>query len=242
EISYDHESPDAKVQQHSAESYQPLRVVGDPDLFPKKDWIERSNVWNLTDDVIRSQLKSEKGALSIHICGISGKGYGAILRDYRYFPVVARSRHLSGVDDTMSTFYSRLNGVALGVRIALDYELSRFSIHVPSFNLCNFMRHIWDPNGKRKSNQIGKRLVGSLLRPEAMCDLKDICSLTNTIIIDLDKVRRRGITVFHVEPVLSIYNQAAEFLANLSSDNNMKSADIFKNEQLSEILYDDAVR
>ncbi|KAI3881674.1 hypothetical protein MKW92_001418, partial [Papaver armeniacum] len=242
EISYDHESPDAKAQQH-IESYHPLRVVEDPTMISKKDWIERSKVWNLPDDVIRSRIKSEKGALSIHICGISGKGYGAILRDSRYFPIVARSKCLSDVDATMSTFYARLNGVALGVRIALDYELTRFSINVPSFNLCNFMRRIWDPNEKaRWSNHIGERHVRPLLRPEAMCDIKKIYSLTKTIIIDLDMVRHRGITVFNVESVLSIFNKAAEFLANLSSEKKMSSADIFENEQLSEILYDDAVR
>ncbi|KAI3946843.1 hypothetical protein MKW98_003406 [Papaver atlanticum] len=190
EISYDHESPDSKAQQHSVpdmESYHPLRVVNDPTLISKKDWIEESKVWNLHDDVIRSRLESEKGALSIHICGISGKGYGAILRDSQYVPIVARSKCLSDVDATMSTFYSRLNGVALGVKIALDYKLSRFAIYVPSFNLCNFMRGIWDRNGKgRRSNCIGIRQVISLLRLEAMCDIEKIYSLTKNIISDLD--------------------------------------------------------
>lgn len=142
----------------------------------------------------------------------------------------------------MSTFYSRLNGVALGVQIAREYELSCFSIHVPSFNLCNFMRRIWNPNVEGwSSNKIGERQVMTFLPPEALCDIKEICSLTNTIITDLDMVRK-GITVYHVEAELSIFNKAAEFLANLSEDKDMKSADIFENEQLSEILYDDAVR
>ncbi|KAI3841235.1 hypothetical protein MKX03_004939 [Papaver bracteatum] len=246
EISYDHESPDAKAQQHSVpdmESYHPLRVVDDPTLISKKDWIEESKVWNLHDDVIKSRLESEKGALSIHIRGISGKGYGAILRDSQYVPIVARSKCLSDVDTTTSTFYSRLNGVALGVKIALDYKLSRFAIYVPSFNLCNFMRGIWDHPGKgRRSDCIGIRQVRSLLHLEAMCDIEKIYSLTKYIISDLDLVRHRGITYFKVDPVLSIFNKPAEFLANLSSEKDMMSADIFENEQLSEILYDDAVR
>ncbi|KAI3973510.1 hypothetical protein MKW92_017189, partial [Papaver armeniacum] len=243
---YDHQSPGAKTQQHRAtdmKSEHPKGVVYSP-LISKKDWIEKSKVWNLHVDLIRTRLESEneKGALSIHICGISGKGYGAILRDSQDVPIVARSKCLSVVETTMSTFYARLKGVALGVEIALYYKLSRFFIYVPSFNLCNFMRGIWDRNGEGKRSEcIGKHGVRSLLRPKDTCDIEKIYSLTRNIISDLDKIRYRGITLFKVDPELSIFNKAAEFLANLSSDKDMTAADIFENEQLSEILYDDAV-
>ncbi|KAI3963679.1 hypothetical protein MKW98_021919 [Papaver atlanticum] len=234
----------AKAQQRRVdkESEHPTQVVNYPPPISKKDWIEKSKVWNLHGDLFWSRLESEKGALSIHICGISDKGYGAILCDSRYVPVVARSKCLSDEETTMSTFYSRLNGVALGVQFARDCKLSNFFIYVPSFNLCNFMSGIWDRNGKgKKSDCLGKYRVRSLLRPEDMCDFEKIYSLAKNIISDLDEIRHRGITYFKVDPVLSIFNKAAEFLVNLSSDKEMKAADIIENEQLSEILYEDAV-
>ncbi|XP_026452514.1 uncharacterized protein LOC113353003 [Papaver somniferum] len=239
------EIPGAKAQQRRVadkESEHPIEVVDYPPLISKKDWIEKSKVWNLHGDLFWSRLESEKGSLFIHICGIPDKGYGAILRDSQYVPVVARSKCLSGVETTMSTFYSRLNGVALGVQIARDYKLSNFFMYLPSFDLCNYMRGIWDRNGEgEKSGCLAKYRVTSLLRPEDMCDFEKIYSLTRNIISDLDAIHYRGITYFKVDPVLSIFNKAAAFLANLSSEKEMKAADILENEQLSEILYEDAV-
>ncbi|KAI3963748.1 hypothetical protein MKW92_005888 [Papaver armeniacum] len=135
-----------------------------------------------------------------------------------------------------------LNGVALGVQIARDYKLSNFYMYVPSFDLCNYMRGIWDRNGEgEKSGCSAIYRVTSLLRPEDMCDFEKIYSLTRNIIYDLDAIRYRGITYFKVDPVLSIFNKAAAFLANLSSEKEIKAADILENEQLSGILYEDAV-
>lgn len=83
--------------------------------------------------------------------------------------------------------------------------------------------------------------MSELLRPEDMLDFQKIYSLTRSIISDLDQLRYRGISLFKVQPVLSIDNKAAELLANLSSEKDMRFADIFDDEMLSVILYEDAV-
>ncbi|KAI3941879.1 hypothetical protein MKW98_009089, partial [Papaver atlanticum] len=156
-------------------------------------------------------------------------------------PIVARSKCLSD-EYPVSTFYSRLNGVALGVKIALDYKVSQFTIYVPSFNLYNFMTSIWNPNGSEISNYLRKTHLRTWLLPEDKCDIEKIYFLTTNIISDLYQLQRHsGDVFFRVQPVISIHNKAAEFLCNLGSDQDMKFSDICDNEILSEIVYEDVV-
>ncbi|KAI3869095.1 hypothetical protein MKX03_005037 [Papaver bracteatum] len=180
--------------------------------------------------------------LSMHIYGSFGEGYGAILRDSQKMPVVGSCKSLSR-EDSVSTFYTWLKGVALGAKIAVKYRLSRLYLYVPSEHMYTFISGIWDPYYRGPvsgSYLVTKSDLKSVCHPEDG-DIEKIYRLTSDIISDLNQLYISGVKCFVVQPVSSPRNRAAEFLAKLSVDKEyMKFAEICRNERLSDILYEDA--
>ncbi|KAI3879274.1 hypothetical protein MKW92_048281 [Papaver armeniacum] len=180
--------------------------------------------------------------LSIHIYGSIGEGCGAILRDSQKMPVVASCQSISR-EDSVSTFYTWLKGVALGAKIAVKYRLSQFYLYVPSKHMYSFISGIWDPYYRGSvsgSYLVTKSDLKSVCRPEDG-DIEKIYRLTSDIISVLNQLYISGVKCFVVQPVSSPRNRAAEFLAQLSvNQEDMKFVEIFGNESLSDILYEDA--
>lgn len=233
--------------EETVERYRKMKVKvedDEVDLLSKHEWIERARrIWDLENDgAIRSQIQSEKLHFSIHIYGSIGEGCGAILRDSQKMPVVASCQSLSH-EDSVSTFYTWLKGVALGAKIAVKYRLSQFYLYVPSKHMYSFISGIWDPHYRgpvSESYLVTESDLKSVWRPEDG-DIEKIYRLTSDIVSDLNQLYISGVNSFVVQPVSNLRNKAAEFLSKLSVDKeDMKFAEICGNERLSDILYEDA--
>lgn len=158
----------------------------------KHDWIERARkIWDLDDDdAIRSKVQSEEVRLSVHIYGSIGEGYGVILRDSQKNPIVASCRSISH-EDSVSEFYTWLNGVALGAKIAAKYCLSRFFLNAPTLHMYTFISCIWNPY-YRGSVSLRKSDVESLCFP-GDGDIEKIYRLTLDIMADLNRLSVSGV-------------------------------------------------
>ncbi|KAI3884819.1 hypothetical protein MKX03_019152, partial [Papaver bracteatum] len=208
--------------------------------LPKHDWIKRARkIWDLRDDdAIRSWVQYEKVHLSIHIYGSIGEGYGAILRDCQMNPIFASCGSLSH-EDSVSEFYTWLKGVALGSKIAVKYRLSKKILYVPSDHMYTFISRIWSPYDRGSVSLEKIDLESICFRRDG--DIEKIFRLTSDILYDLNQLSVSGtLKYFVVQPVSIPRNKGAEFLSKLNVDQeDMKFAEMFRNERLSDILYED---
>ncbi|KAI3840523.1 hypothetical protein MKX03_014222 [Papaver bracteatum] len=204
--------------------------------------------WGTTDDEIKASIASSQLHLfHIEVCGWH-KGYGVILRDIKRNPIIVISKV---PDEYVSPFYHELQGVSLGLKIALKYKFYHFRFNCISEDVAGYVMQRWrwkyacgcperdnpeNPNERRyycvrcsksRLNQVGERK-----------NADKILSLIDEIFYDALELEREGnFPCFRLSTTKLSRAQAVWHLANLGIDQELRLDEIDEDEEIAEMLY-----
>ncbi|RZC84241.1 hypothetical protein C5167_047026 [Papaver somniferum] len=125
--------------------------AGPTDLLHKG----RLNVWvekcleklGVHGDVEYEDIVSRVNAVKVYVnvhgsFGVKKSGYGAVLRDEEFFPLVSWSSIIPA-EECISAFYSQLKGVSLGVSMAFKYQIFDLEIYSSSTYVIRVIKNAW---------------------------------------------------------------------------------------------------
>ncbi|KAI3890559.1 hypothetical protein MKX03_036107 [Papaver bracteatum] len=189
----------------------------------------------------------------IEICG-SNVGFGVILRDSMRSPIVAISRVS---DNCVSPFYHELQGLSLGLNLAVKYRIIYLNIICISERLACYVMESWSWMGsdccpRRRDNpnnpiEKKKYCVDCAKRKLAqMGESKNadkILQLTGEIFNTALEFVREGFHQFHLEAATKwLSTKAVRHLANSGLNQELRLPEIGKDEEIAEIFYKEVYR
>ncbi|KAI3891440.1 hypothetical protein MKX03_020722 [Papaver bracteatum] len=171
-------------------------------------------------------------------------GCAAILNDFPHRPIVARSKVFSE-GQCVSPFILQLEGVALGVKLAMLYDPFPFYLYCPSESVCYFVDQNWRRRDKCRCSGIWEtvesRCKACSKRLMFHGDHKDhevAFELTEGIFSDISELKSRGLPWFSMRD--SEKNEAAYHVASLLQDKEYKLKEIGESKELWDIIYTEA--
>ncbi|KAI3886223.1 hypothetical protein MKW92_018607, partial [Papaver armeniacum] len=211
--------------------------------------------WGITHEETKTVIKDLPGRhlFRIEICG-SNVGFGVILRDSMRSPIVAISRVS---DDSVSRFYHELQGLSLGLNLAVKYRIFYLNIICISEHLALYIMERWGWMGldccpRRRDNpnnpiEKKKYCVDCAKRQLAQIgenkNVDKILQLTDEIFNTALKFVREGFHQFHLEAATkSLSTKAAWRLANSGLNQELRLPEIEKDEEIAEIFYKEVYR
>ncbi|KAI3844808.1 hypothetical protein MKW92_026701, partial [Papaver armeniacum] len=221
----------------------------------KKHWLGICmGIWGMEDAAaVRSQVKATEQVFEIYTDVLYNEngdsGCGAILRDFPHRPIAARSKVIPK-GKCVSPFILQLEGVALGVKLAMQYDAFPFHLYCPSESVCYFVDQnwlridecrcsgIWE-TVKSRCKVCSKRLMFTR-------DHKDhevAYELSEDIFSDISELERRGLPWFSMRDGRNENNEkneAAYYLASLLRDKEYKLKEIGERKELWDIIYGEA--
>ncbi|KAI3892855.1 hypothetical protein MKX03_010452 [Papaver bracteatum] len=191
--------------------------------------------WGITDDEIKVFIKtSMTQKFRIEVCGWY-MGYGVIVRDGMRNPIIVISRV---ADDYVSPFYHELQGVSLGLKLAMKYGISHFDFNCVSEAIFGYVMRTWNH----------KYDCGCPLRDNPMNPGEKMHYCVKCSVSILDEVGERK-NAYKILPLIDeFYYDAIRFacpakavwhLANLGIHQELRIHEIEEDEEIAEILYKD---
>ncbi|KAI3899880.1 hypothetical protein MKW92_013943 [Papaver armeniacum] len=219
-------------------------------LIPTRShWLEMvRDEWGTTDEEIKASIKAVglRHVFKIEVCGWH-KGYGVIVRDNMRNPIVVISK---AINSYVSTFYHELQGVSLGLKLAMKYKIIRFDLNCISEGVSEYVMHTWgtkydcgcpprdNPKNPRKKKYYCVKCSKSTLDEVAVRKNADkIIPLVDEIFYDALEFAREGYRNLYVFPTKLSSAKAVRRLANSGIDQELRIHEIAKDEEMAEILY-----
>ncbi|KAI3832863.1 hypothetical protein MKX03_026624, partial [Papaver bracteatum] len=212
-------------------------------------WLEMvRDEWGTTDEEIKASIKAVglRHVFKIEVCGWH-KGYGVIMRDNMRNPIVVISK---AIDSYVSTFYHELQGVSLGLKLAMKYKIIRFDLNCISEGVSEYVMHTWgtkydcgcpsrdNPKNPRKKKYYCVKCSKSTLDEVGVRKNADkIIPLLDEIFYDALEFAREGYRNLYVFPTKLSSAKAVRRLANSGIDQELRIHEIEKDEEMAEILY-----
>ncbi|KAI3891441.1 hypothetical protein MKX03_020723 [Papaver bracteatum] len=221
----------------------------------KKYWLSIClSIWGMEDDAaVRSQVKATDQVFEIYTDGLYNEngdsGCGAILHDFPHRPIAARSKVIPK-GKCVSPFHLQLEGVALGVKLAMQYDAFPFYLYCPSESVCYFVDQnwlridecrcsgVWE-TVKRRCKVCSKRLMFTRNHE----DHEVAFELTEDIFSDISELEKRGLPWFSTcdgRNENNEKNEVAYYLASLLQDKEYKLKEIGERKELWDIIYREA--
>ncbi|KAJ6813054.1 hypothetical protein M6B38_145200 [Iris pallida] len=154
---------------------------------------------------------------------------GAVLRDFHNMPIAAWSSIDSDVE-SITPLHNELKGLSLGLKMAIQYQVTNFYIHCPSpmilYILGERICHCGEENFHTCRRCILPKVRG---KEETFQLLLEIYPLIEQL-----NLSRHDLCYIDGED-----NKAAHWMAELGEDRKMDLSEIKKHESLSKILYKD---
>ncbi|KAI3857830.1 hypothetical protein MKX03_009949 [Papaver bracteatum] len=206
--------------------------------------------WGTTDDEIKASIAyHQMQFFGIEVCGWH-MGYGVILRDEMRSPIIVISK---AVEEYVSPFYHELQGVSLGLKLALKYKVFDFEFNCISQKVAGYVMRSWglmedcgcpprdDPNNPREKKNYCVQCSMSMLDLIGEGNNADkILPLLDEIFYDALELERQGDPpCFHLSTTKLFRAQAVWHLANLGIDMELRLDEIDEDDELAEILYKD---
>ncbi|KAI3890576.1 hypothetical protein MKX03_036124, partial [Papaver bracteatum] len=202
--------------------------------------------WGATHEETITLVSSRPYLFVIEICG-TDLGCGVILRDIARCPIVALSRVF---DDYVSQFYFELQGVSLGLKLAMKYKIRHFDMICTSNGIAQYVMLTLrnkcfcpPPRDKDIENPEKKKYYC------VECSRRRLDWMVKGR--NADKIARLMDEIFYdaldCEDYVTFYLRSTELsrvkvvchLANSGMDQELRLPDIEEDEKLVEILYKD---
>ncbi|KAI3910569.1 hypothetical protein MKW98_027851 [Papaver atlanticum] len=203
-------------------------------LIPTRScWLESlCGDWGTTDDEIKVCIEAQPAEqFIIEVCG-RHMGYGVIIvRDGMRNPIVVISRVADGY---VSSFYHELQGVSLGLKLAMKYKNFDFDFNCVSGAIYGYVMRTWkwkyDCDCPPRDNPGNPR------------EKKHYCVECSASILDefgermnADKILPLIDEIFY--DALEFAREAVWHLANSGMDQELRLHEIEEDEELAEIVY-----
>ncbi|MCL7036343.1 hypothetical protein MKW94_001811 [Papaver nudicaule] len=177
-------------------------------------------------------------------------GYGVTVRDFMMKnPIVAISRV---VDGYVFPFYHELQGVSLGLKLAMKYKIIHFDFICTSEDVYGYVMRTWwrkhrcgcplrdNPKNPREKKRYCVKCSEWIL--SGMGERKNadkILPLIDEISCDALELAREGYIDLYMMPIRTKLSSAKAVLhlANLGIDQELRLLEIEKDEEIAEILY-----
>ncbi|XP_026431675.1 uncharacterized protein LOC113328902 isoform X1 [Papaver somniferum] len=206
--------------------------------------------WGVTLEETTTLIKDNRSHhFYIDICG-SYMGYGVILRDSMKNPIVALS---SILDHHISQFYSDLQGVSEGLKLAIKYNIRHFVMVCSSDYIPQYVMLSWakkdecscpardDPDNPEKKKSYCVDCSRSLLHEIGeKGNAGKILPLIDEIFYDA--LEFKGFIYFNMHTDELSRLKAVCHLANSGMEQELRLPEIEEDEKLAEILYKDVYR
>ncbi|KAI3970138.1 hypothetical protein MKW92_029754 [Papaver armeniacum] len=192
--------------------------------------------WGVTDEEITSLIKGRSHHFYIEICG-SYMGCGVI-----YVTVV--------FDNHVSQFYSELQGVLVGLKVAIKYKIRNFSMICTSEAIPQYVMRSWEKknkcrcparddtlNAEKKKYYCVECSRSSLDEYHEGGNAGKILPLIDEIFYDA--LEFKGFINFNMSVAELSRAKAVCYLANSGMDQDLSLPAIEEDEKLIEILYKD---
>ncbi|KAI3934129.1 hypothetical protein MKW92_029842 [Papaver armeniacum] len=202
--------------------------------------------WGATHEETITLVNNRRHMFDIEVCG-TDFGCGVILRDSARCPIIALSRGV--FDDYISQVYFELQGVSLGLKLAMKYKIRHFDMICTSHGIAQYVmltlrNKCYCPPPRDGPKNAAKNTYYCVECSRTR--LNRIVERENT-----DKIERLMDEIFHdaleCEDYVTFDLRATELsrlkavchLANSGVDQELRLPDIEEDEKLVEILYKD---
>ncbi|KAI3890569.1 hypothetical protein MKX03_036117, partial [Papaver bracteatum] len=203
--------------------------------------------WGVTDEETTALIKGRPHHFYIEMCGLHMR-CGVILRNSARSPIVAVSRVF---DDYGSQFYYDLQGVSVGLKLAMKYKIRNFSMVCTSEYIPQYVMQSWrrknncrcpprdDPLNPEKKKYYCVECSRSLLDANGQGgkNAGKILALIDEIFYDA--LEFEGFIYFNMSVAEMSRAKAVCYLANSGMDQELRLPEIEEDEKLVEILYKD---
>ncbi|KAI3943337.1 hypothetical protein MKW92_038907 [Papaver armeniacum] len=210
-----------------------LKIVGDD--------------WGTTDDKIKACIKTCKPQkFRIEVCGWY-MGYGVIVRDRMRNPIIVISKGV--LDDYVSPFYHELQGVSLGLKLAMKYGIVQFDFNCVSESVYSYVVRTWNhkydcdcpprdnPMNPRKKKHYCVECSASILNEvRERKNAYKILPLIDEIFYDALEFASEGYIDLYLFPIEKSRVKAAWHLANSGIDQELRIHEK-EDEEIADILY-----
>ncbi|KAI3926789.1 hypothetical protein MKW92_019178, partial [Papaver armeniacum] len=205
--------------------------------------------WGATHEETATLVKGLRHMFVIEICG-TDLGCGVILRDSARCPIVALSRVFT---DYVSQFYFELQGVSLGLKLAMKYKIRHFDMICTSHGIAQYVMLTLrnkcccsrprddDPKNPEKKKFYCVECSRSLL--DELDEGRNVDKISRLMDeIFYDALECRDYITFGLRASELSRMKAVCHLANSGIDQELRLPDIEEDENLVDILYKDVYR
>ncbi|KAI3865790.1 hypothetical protein MKX03_015882 [Papaver bracteatum] len=202
--------------------------------------------WGVTDEETTALIKGRPHHFYIEICGLH-MSCGVILRDSGRSPIVAVSRVF---DDYGSQFYYDLQGVSVGLKLAMKYQIRNFSMVCTSEYIPQYVMQSWERKNecscppRDDPENLDKKKYYCVECSRWLLDEIDEGGNAGKILplideIFYDALEFKGFIYFNMSVAELSRAKAVCYLANSGMDQELRLPEIEEDEKLVEILYKD---
>lgn len=154
---------------------------------------------------------------------------GAVLRDFHNRPIAAWSRIDSDVE-SISRPHNELEGLSLGLEMAIKYQVTNFYIYCPSTLILSMLRRCICSCSEEKSYTCRKCYLPFVWNKEETFQL---------LLQIYPLIKQLNLPPYYLRFIDGEDNKAAHWMAELGENRKMDLSEIKKHESLSKILYTD---
>ncbi|KAI3890552.1 hypothetical protein MKX03_036100 [Papaver bracteatum] len=223
-------------------------IIEHPYIPTRPQWLSiQKKEWGSNDEETKTFIKDASNQkFIIEVCGLS-KGYGVIVRDRERHPILVISR---ATVDCVSPFYHELQGVSLGLELAMKYRIIRFCLHCISEDIAEYVTRSWPlihrcdcpprNNPKNVSEKLDYCIKCSDYTLDEIGERKNankILPLIDEIFYNALEFQREGYIGFHLSPIELSKAKAVRHIANSGLDQELILPEIREDEEIAEILY-----
>ncbi|KAI3961097.1 hypothetical protein MKX01_035683 [Papaver californicum] len=205
--------------------------------------------WGSNDEETKTFTKDasmHRQRFRIEVCG-SYKGYGVIVRDSMRNPILVISRVAV---DYVSPFYHELQGVSLGLKLAMKYGIFRFYFDCISEDIAEYVMRSWswmhwcDCPSRNNPKNVSEKLDYCIKCSEYTLDeigeeknANKILPLIDEIFYNALELQREGYIGFALSAMELSKAKAVRHIANEGLDQELRLPEIKEDKEIAEILY-----
>ncbi|KAI3935164.1 hypothetical protein MKW98_018353 [Papaver atlanticum] len=253
-----------------------FRVPEHEPIYGYKPWVPEMSAWisswfdvsgGTTEDdyekIIKQHIsevpKIRERKFLIHVCGYHvGKksGCGAIVRDDLLKPIIAECK-MQPKDKRVSLFYQELQGVNLGLELAIHYGVFNFRFYCILAAVDDFVHDCLHYDERRYPPKVFECTCPSrssdffvaceaCLRLRIPVDQRKYADFILPVIKDIinkvSELHDKGLPYFKYNlTAVAEYNPIGHYVASLGVSKRMTPREIKQDEGLTRLLYDEAV-